>query len=168
MSHTRPLPLLALTAGALLVSVLAPRPAAACGGFFCSAIQLVPVEQNAERILFEINDDDTITTIVEIRYVGDPDEFSWVVPVPADEVDLAVTPIETLVMLDDATAPTIIPPPTKCTQAPGPAPPPPKAPPAGRPPPPPHPGPPGPRAGGGGGGGGGGGTTTTGPRTGST
>jgi len=120
MSHTRPLPLLALTAGALLVSVLAPRPAAACGGFFCSAIQLVPVEQNAERILFEINDDDTITTIVEIRYVGDPDEFSWVVPVPADEVDLAVTPIETLVMLDDATAPTIIPPPTKCTQAPGP------------------------------------------------
>ena len=120
MSHARIPSLLALAAGVLLASTLSPTTAAACGGFFCSAVQLVPVEQNAERILFEINDDGTITTIVEIRYVGDPDEFSWVVPVPADDVSLDVTPVETLLLLDDATAPSIIPPPTKCTSPPGP------------------------------------------------
>jgi len=101
-----------------VVASLAAAPAAfACGGFFCNAVQpvLAPVEQNAERILFEINGDDTITAIVEIAYTGNPSDFSWVVPV-SDTPALDVVPASTLLLLDDATAPTLIQQPTKCTE----------------------------------------------------
>jgi len=113
----RTLPAL-LTACALALA-LAPTAAQACGGFFCSSVNLLPVQQNAERILFEVNDDDTITTTVEIRYAGDPDAFSWVVPVtdvPIDTGDgaMVLAPAQTLLLLDSATMPTIITPPTKC------------------------------------------------------
>lgn len=110
---------------ALIVVVFAsalalPRAADACGGFFCSAVQLVPVQQNAERILFTVNDDDTVTALVEIRYAGDPEDFSWVVPVPGAEGfsfgdSIAIGDPQTLALLDDATAPSIIPPPVQCS-----------------------------------------------------
>jgi hypothetical protein len=58
---------------------LPPASARACGGFFCNNID--PVVQTAERILFRINDDATITTIVEIQYEGPPSQFGWVLPV---------------------------------------------------------------------------------------
>ncbi len=100
----------------------APSAALACGGFFCSATQLVPVQQNAERILFTINDDDTVTALVEIRYAGDPEDFAWVVPVPGGDDgafdlggSLAIGDQQTLALLDDATAPSIVMPPTQCT-----------------------------------------------------
>ena len=41
----------------------------------------LPVIQTAERILFRVNDDDTVTTIVEIQYQGPPANFAWVLPV---------------------------------------------------------------------------------------
>lgn len=100
------------------VAVLAaPSIALACGGLFCGAVQLQPVQQNGERILFEINGDGTITTTVEINYTGDPDEFSWVVPVPTTPSIDVDTPSDVMSLLDDATKPQIIPPPTKCTDA---------------------------------------------------
>ncbi|MEE2829770.1 MAG: DUF2330 domain-containing protein [Myxococcota bacterium] len=113
---------------ALLTSICGlvtiPGAAQACGGFFCSAVQLQPVEQNAERILFEINPDNTVTAIVEISYVGDPADFSWVVPVGvsgSDELTLDVeVPSDVIGLLDDATAPSIIPPQTKCSELPAP------------------------------------------------
>jgi len=112
--------LFALLAVALASAFAFPRAADACGGFFCSAIQLVPVQQNAERILFTVNDDDTVTALVEIRYTGDPEDFSWVVPVPGGEGfslgdHLGIGDPQTLALLDDATAPSIIPPPVQCS-----------------------------------------------------
>jgi len=90
-----------------------PLPALACGGLFC---QTQPVEQNAERILFEVNPDGTVTAVVEITFTGTASDFSWVVPVP-DTPSVDVVPQSTLALLDTATVPQIIPPPTTCTSA---------------------------------------------------
>ena len=98
------LPLLLAAAGA---AWLAPAAATACGGLFCSNTNLQPVEQNAERILFEVNGDGTVSTTVEISYSGDPSEFAWVVPI-SDVPVLDLVPAETLSLLDDATAPQVI------------------------------------------------------------
>ena len=57
-----------------------PQAAEACGGFFCAAAQ--PVNQAAERIVFAVNGDGTVTAIVQIVYQGPSDRFSWVLPVP--------------------------------------------------------------------------------------
>ena len=93
--------------GALFV----PAEAEACGGFFCSNS---PVDQNAERILFEVHPPPVgVTAVVEIAYTGDPADFSWIVPVP-ETPTLEVVPTSTLRLLDAATAPNIIPPPTNC------------------------------------------------------
>ena len=68
------------------VSALAAQSAWACGGFFCNN-QGVPIEQNAERILFAVDEDaGTVETHVQIFYEGPADEFAWIVPVPADPV----------------------------------------------------------------------------------
>jgi hypothetical protein len=66
-------------AGALC-AVLLPTASQACGGFFCSS---TPVDQEAERIIFVQEDPQTVRSIVEIQYQGDPESFAWVVPVPA-------------------------------------------------------------------------------------
>ncbi len=100
---------LSLTACVLML--VAPLPALACGGLFC---QTQPVEQNAERILFEVNPDGTVTAVVEITFTGSASDFSWVVPVP-DTPTVDVVPQSTLSLLDTATVPQIIPPPTTCT-----------------------------------------------------
>ena len=62
----------------LAVCLLLPRVAAACGGFFCS---LVPINQAAEQIIFKQLGND-VTAVVQIQYVGEAENFSWVVPVP--------------------------------------------------------------------------------------
>ena len=78
----------------------------ACGGLFC---QNVPVDQQAERIIFTINNDDTITAYVQIAYTGSAPDFSWVVPVPSvPEIDVAE--IESFDELSLLTAPVFIPP----------------------------------------------------------
>ncbi|MEL6547830.1 MAG: DUF2330 domain-containing protein, partial [Myxococcota bacterium] len=97
---------IAAAASAVLV-VLTSASALACGGFFCST---QPVDQNAERILFRVNDDDTVTAIVEISYSGSAEAFSWVVPVP-DTPTLDTVPASTLRLLDTATGVQIIAPP---------------------------------------------------------
>ena len=59
----------------------------ACGGFFC---QNQPVDQIAERIVFTVNDDGTISSLIEIAYQGAAEDFSWILPIPepisADDV----------------------------------------------------------------------------------
>jgi hypothetical protein len=99
-----------------LTILIGPRPADACGGFFCSSggpQALQAVEQTQERVLFQVNDDDTITATVEISFTGDPAEFAWVVPVP-NQPDLEIGSLEGIVALDQATAPTFVPPRTVC------------------------------------------------------
>jgi hypothetical protein len=63
-----------------LGAFIAPINAMACGGFFCNAS---PVDQQAERIIFVQEDDDTVTSYVEIAYQGEPEGFAWIVPVPS-------------------------------------------------------------------------------------
>jgi hypothetical protein len=66
-------------AAAALGSSLVAQPAAACGGFFCDNSQ--PVNQAAERIIFAVEDDGTVTATIQIQYAGDADAFAWVLPV---------------------------------------------------------------------------------------
>lgn len=77
---------------ALLATLLVPTSALACGGFFCDAI-VDPVVQTAERVLFRVNDDDTVTTVVEVQFEGEPTQFGWVLPlsetIEADAVETA-------------------------------------------------------------------------------
>jgi hypothetical protein len=87
----------AVAIGAAL-TVLATAPdVRACGGFFCSQS---PVDQTAEHILFTVNDDQTVTAYVQIKYAGDKDDFAWIVPAPgiptltADFPDLALTTLD--------------------------------------------------------------------------
>jgi hypothetical protein len=65
---------------ALLLLLCDSQPAQACGGFFCST---TPIDQTAERIIFTVNGDETITAYVQIQYSGERDAFAWVVPVPS-------------------------------------------------------------------------------------
>jgi hypothetical protein len=79
---------------------------AACGGLFC---QNTPVDQLAERIIFTVNKNDTITAYVQINYTGEAPDFSWVVPVPSvPKVDVAE--IASFDELSNLTAPVFIPP----------------------------------------------------------
>jgi hypothetical protein len=87
--------------------LLALVPAvSACGGLFC---QNTPIDQQAERIIFTVNGDGTITAYVQINYTGSAPDFSWVVPVPnTPKVDVAE--IASFDELSTLTAPVFIPP----------------------------------------------------------
>ncbi len=78
-----------IAAVALAVTLLGTTESRACGGLFCSAAG--PVNQAAERIIFANNGDGTVTAAIEIQYEGPAHEFAWVLPVPAGEVDVAVS-----------------------------------------------------------------------------
>lgn len=109
--------------GAMALALLSPAAALACGGLFCSGLNPIPVEQSGERILFEVDlDAGVVTTTVDIQYEGAPDAFSWLLPVPVSAAmpvpELALAPEALLLNLELATQPTIIPPPTRCTQRP--------------------------------------------------
>lgn len=69
--------------------LLQARPTAACGGFFC---QNSPVDQAAERIVFTVNDNGTVTSLIEIQYTGSAPDFSWILPIPEEiaAADVAV------------------------------------------------------------------------------
>jgi MYXO-CTERM domain-containing protein len=100
---------LLLTAALATGFLLTPRPAQACGGFFCGQ---QPVDQSAERILFAVNDDGSVTMITQISYLGKDDDFAWILPLPDVPVDgsLATFPQAALVSLDANTGPQIQPP----------------------------------------------------------
>ncbi len=93
--------LLTLTAGLLIAVVMqitAP-PAEACGGFFCAND---PVDQTGERILYTMNDDDTITTLVEIQYQGSAADFSWILPIPEPiDADAVAVPEDGELIFDE-------------------------------------------------------------------
>jgi hypothetical protein len=97
--------LIAPLAALLFLFLVTPLPVGACGGFFCTTI---PVDQNAERIIFTM-DEGSITTYVQISYTGRPQDFAWVLPVPSvPKVDTANSSIFT--DLDRLTTPVYIPP----------------------------------------------------------
>jgi hypothetical protein len=96
---------LLFAATALALASQAPS-AKACGGFFCGR---APVDQTAERILFEVGDD-SVTMTTQISYNGAAEDFAWVLPlfeVP-DPDSLAVFPQRALTGLDAATGPGLL------------------------------------------------------------
>ncbi len=103
----------------LLVGILwVARPAAACGGLFC---QNLPVDQNAERIIFTDNGDGTITAIIQINYTGFAPDFSWILPLPspinAEDVAVPEEAMDAFMEIERVTNPRFIPPPTPdCAQ----------------------------------------------------
>jgi hypothetical protein len=68
----------AAAASALGIAVLA-SDAGACGGFFCGQ---QPVDQTAERILFEVGQD-SVTMTTQISFNGKAEDFAWVLPLSA-------------------------------------------------------------------------------------
>lgn len=70
-----------MTTRLLALALLLPTPALACGGFFCDAT-FDPVVQTAERVLFRVNPDGTVTSVIEVQYEGEPTNFAWVLPLP--------------------------------------------------------------------------------------
>lgn len=80
----------ALVAASVVIvgGVVAAPASLACGGLFCAAAPPTPappepVDQNAERIIFELDElNGKITAHVQIQYAGSADGFAWVVPMP--------------------------------------------------------------------------------------
>ncbi len=93
-----------------LFALLAADGAEACGGLFCAQTSPSPVDQAAERVLFEVNDDLSVTATVEVKYGGDPSAFSWIIPVSATPSFVETGSASVFNILDGATRPTIIPP----------------------------------------------------------
>lgn len=94
-----------LAAAALLATTAVATPAWACGGFFCSTS---PVDQQAERIIFRQTSPETVESIVEIQYQGDPQAFAWIVPVPGVPRDMATFSPTAFQLLDLATGPNFL------------------------------------------------------------
>ncbi len=107
MKLSRVLFLTTLTVAALAFTF---SNALACGGLFC---QNIPVDQSAERIIFNMNGDGTITAMVNINYTGNAPDFAWVVPVPTPP-DLDVGDMATIMELDQLTQPQYVAPPNDC------------------------------------------------------
>ena len=94
------------TVGACLVAAFTPASAAACGGFFCDQAQ--PVNQAAEGIIFAQNDDGTVTAVIQIKYQGPSQSFSWLLPissVPKSDADIGVASNLAFQRLQTATNP---------------------------------------------------------------
>ncbi len=81
--------LLALCVGALLAGALSASEARACGGFFCSQ---VPMEQRGERIVFGFGEG-RVSSIIQIDYTGEAEDFGWVVPVTGVPTSASVAPL---------------------------------------------------------------------------
>lgn len=94
----------ALTLALGAAAAATPRPAAACGGFFCDNVQ--PVVQEGERILFVVDRDDArIDVVVNIQYQGEASEFAWILPLSAPPSDVRVVPSRVFGTFDQLTAP---------------------------------------------------------------
>jgi hypothetical protein len=89
----------------VLASLSAAERADACGGLFCAAVSPTPVDQTSEKIIFEVDDEGAVTATVEVRYEGNPADFSWIIPIPGTPEFVEVAGKNELLLLDAATAP---------------------------------------------------------------
>lgn len=80
--------LAALLAG-LGIALGAPCVAQACGGVFSRSAE---IEQKTERIIFIQNRDGTLTSVIQLKFTGDAEDFAWVLPlpyaIPADAIEV--------------------------------------------------------------------------------
>lgn len=92
---------------ALTSSWLAPSPASACGGFFCSqSTGGAPIDQAGEDIAYVVESDGSITMVVRIVYSGASTSFAWLLPVPVAPTAIEIGPDLLFTTLAPATAPT--------------------------------------------------------------
>lgn len=91
------------SAFAMVVILASPPPANACGGFFCTT---APIDQAGEQIVFSQNGNQ-ISAMVRILYTGNPEDFSWVVPVPSSP-ELSIGSDTTFNELEASTRPLFI------------------------------------------------------------
>jgi hypothetical protein len=69
-----------LLGAATTLGLLVTTDASACGGFFCSQVD---VDQIGEQIVFGVDPGTgLVETHVQVAYQGSAEEFAWVVPVP--------------------------------------------------------------------------------------
>jgi hypothetical protein len=78
--------------------------ALACGGLACAAGPGGPVVQTGEKIAFAIDPEGFVEAHVQVFYEGPPDEFAWVIPVPADP-EVFISSEMAFAELDQAIAP---------------------------------------------------------------
>ena len=104
---------LVVPAFVVFLLLAAPLVVLACGGLFAS----VPIDQTAERMIFTVNGDGTITAVVGIGYEGDPAEFSWILPVPSVPSAVEVAETDDLDRLQELTNRVFTPPPDYCAGA---------------------------------------------------
>jgi hypothetical protein len=118
MAHSAFVPF-SLAGAALGFAVSLQAPAAnACGGFFCGQ---QPVDQSAERILFEVGAD-SVTMTTQISFSGDAADFAWVLPLSEVPLagSLAVFRQQALNALDANSGPLFLPPSDpECDTCPG-------------------------------------------------
>ena len=85
--------------------------ALACGGFMCDQAQ--PVMQNAERIVFGVDEEGGVDMHVQVSYEGPSENFAWILPVPGEpeiflsidtlfsQLAIATAPLFTLNRIDE-------------------------------------------------------------------
>jgi hypothetical protein len=104
----------------LVVLILAvpavPRPAEACGGCFAPPGPFTAVQ--GHRMVIALGVDRTILWD-QFVYTGAPEEFAWVLPVPASGAEVAIADQDFVDRIDQGTTPIVVPPADPCSAAGG-------------------------------------------------
>ncbi len=82
------------------------QPASACGGLFTRDMVTKIAASDAQQALFEIGDE-SVRVTYRVRYVGDADDFAWIIPVPGEVQSVEEGSDSMLDMLSTATAPLV-------------------------------------------------------------
>lgn len=98
-----------------VVSVIAPRPAAACGGCFVPPSESTVV--SGHRMALSVSPTQTVLWD-QIQYTGDPADFAWVLPVKKGAV-VEVAGDAWFEMLESATTTTVVAPRVTCESSSG-------------------------------------------------
>ncbi len=89
----------------LLLLALA-QPADACGGLVTRDMVTKIAASDAQQALFEIGSD-SVRVTYRVRYVGDADDFAWIIPVPGEVANVEEGSESMLDMLSTVTAPIV-------------------------------------------------------------
>ena len=90
-----------------VVAFATEREAQACGGFFCDGgtPQPMPVDQTGEDVLFAV-DGDSVEAHVRIQYMGEAENFAWVIPMMTVPTSFGVGSDALFEAVKNATVPT--------------------------------------------------------------
>ncbi len=109
MSHSPRAAIAVVCVASTLSILLVGAPARACGCFsppLPEGVTDFAVNQQAEQIIFEVLDEETVAAHVMIRYAGAPEAFAWLVPVPSVPA-LELSESMPFALLETATRPNV-------------------------------------------------------------